>query len=149
MTESLINRDKKSLQKEVIKAAKQAYIHDFIMTLPNGYDTVVGERGIRLSGGQKQRLFIARELFRKPKLLILDEATSALDSKSEKFIKESIDLLKGKITVLIIAHRLSTIKNVDYVYVLEKGEIIEHGKYHLLKANKNSQLSKLISLQEL
>ncbi len=149
MTESLINRDKKSLQKEVIKAAKQAYIHDFIMTLPNGYDTVVGERGIRLSGGQKQRLFIARELYRKPKILILDEATSALDSKSEKFIKNSIDMLKGKMTVLIIAHRLSTIKDVDYIYVLDKGEMIEEGTYKLLKNDKKSYFSKLIALQQL
>ena len=81
--------------------------------------------------------------------MILDEATSSLDSKSEMFIRESIDLLRGKTTVLIIAHRLSTIKNVDYVYVLDKGEIIEHGEYKLLRSNKNSQLSKLISLQEL
>ena len=140
--------DNKLINK-VIHAAKQAYIHDFIETIPDGYNTIVGERGMKLSGGQKQRLFIARELFRKPKILILDEATSSLDSKSEMYIKESIDLLKGKITVLIIAHRLSTIKNVDYVYLLEKGEIIEHGKYELLKANKNSQFSKLISLQQL
>ena len=149
MTELLINKEKKSVPKEVIKAAKQAYIHDFIMTLPNGYHTVVGERGIRLSGGQKQRLFIARELYRKPKILILDEATSALDSESEKFIKNSIDLLKGRITVLIIAHRLSTIKDVDYLYVIDKGEIIEEGTYKFLKSDKNSYFSKLISLQQL
>ena len=82
MKELSINRNNNLLQKEVIKAAKQAYIHDFIMILPNGYNTVVGERGIRLSGGQKQRLFIARELYRKPKILILDEAPSELDTKS-------------------------------------------------------------------
>ena len=136
-------------KKNVIQAAKQAYIHDFIKTLPNGYNTIVGERGIKLSGGQKQRLFIARELYRKPKILILDEATSSLDTKSEKFIKESIDLLKGKMTVIIIAHRLSTIKDVDYLYVLNKGEIIEEGTYKLLKADKKSHFSKLISLQQL
>ena len=149
MTKCLINNDKNTLQKEVIKASKQAYIHDFIMTLPNGYDTVVGERGIRLSGGQKQRLFIARELFRKPKILILDEATSALDSKSEKFIKNSIDRLKGKMTIIIIAHRLSTIKDVDYLYILDKGEIIEEGTYKSLKDDKKSYFSKLIALQQL
>ena len=149
MKEIRIDDNKNMIEKEVIEAAKQAYIHDFIMTLPNGYNTIVGERGIRLSGGQKQRLFIARELYRKPKILILDEATSALDSKSEKFIKDSIDLLKGKMTVLIIAHRLSTIKDVDYIYVLNKGEIIEKGTYELLKADKKSYFSKLISLQQL
>jgi subfamily B ATP-binding cassette protein MsbA len=148
--ESLNKTDSNNkLLNKVTQAAKQAYIHDFIDSLPDGYNTIVGERGIKLSGGQKQRLFIARELYRKPKILILDEATSSLDSKSEMFIKESIDLLRGKTTVLIIAHRLSTIKNVDYVYVLDKGEIIEHGEYKLLRSNKNSQLSKLISLQEL
>ena len=147
MRESLINKE--FLKKEVIKAAKQAHIHEFIITLPNGYNTIVGERGIRLSGGQKQRLFIARELYRKPKILILDEATSALDTKSEKYIKDSIDLLKGKMTVVIIAHRLSTIKDVDYLYILNKGEIIEKGTYKFLKADKKSHFSKLISLQQL
>ena len=92
------NSNNKLLNK-VTQAAKQAYIHDFIESLPDGYNTIVGERGMKLSGGQKQRLFIARELYRKPKILILDEATSALDSKSEMFIKESIDSLKGKMTV--------------------------------------------------
>lgn len=149
MSEIILNKNKNSIKKEVIKAAKQAYIHDFIMTLPSGYNTAVGERGIKLSGGQKQRLFIARELYRNPKILILDEATSSLDSKSEKFIKESIDLLKGKMTILIIAHRLSTIKDADYLYVLNAGEIIEKGSYKSLKADKNSHFSKLISLQQL
>ena len=115
MTESLINRDKKSLQKEVIKAAKQAYIHDFIMTLPNGYDTVVGERGIRLSGGQKQRLFIARELYRKPKILILDEATSQLDSKSQKIVLNLMKNLKKSTTIIMVTHREETLKIADNI----------------------------------
>jgi len=130
-------------------AAKQANILDFIESLPNGFNTVVGDRGVLLSGGQKQRIFIARELFRKPKVLILDEATSALDSKSEKNIQKSIESLKGKLTVIIIAHRLSTIKNVDKIYVIENGKIIEEGTYEDLKMNFNSKLSKLISQQVL
>ena len=85
---------------------------------------MVGDRGILLSGGQRQRLFVARELFRKPNLLILDEATSALDSESEKEIQKSIDNLKGKITVIVIAHRLSTIKNVDLILVLKDGRLL-------------------------
>ena len=91
--------------------------------MPDGYETYVGGSGLKLSGGQRQRIFIARELFRNPKLLILDEATSALDNISEKAIQKSIDLLKGKITVILIAHRISTLKNTDYLYVLNEGKI--------------------------
>ncbi len=137
------------LYNEVKAAAKKASIDEFIEALPNGYETVVGERGLRLSGGQKQRLFIAREIFKKPRLLILDEATSSLDSKSELLINNSLDTLRGETTILIIAHRLSTIKNVDYLYILERGKIIEKGTYKKLKSDRDSYLSKLISLQEL
>lgn len=131
------------------EAARQANILDFIDSLPNGLNTVVGDRGILLSGGQKQRLFIARELFRKPSLLILDEATSSLDSESEKSIQASIEMLKGKITVIIIAHRLSTIKKVDKIFLIKKGKIIEQGTYDELKNNHKSEFSKLASLQVL
>jgi len=141
-------RDKVFIEK-IIYAAKLADLDDFINTLPSGYSTVVGERGVRLSGGQRQRLFIAREIFRNPRVLILDEATSALDSESELSIQKSIDKLKGKVTVIIIAHRLSTIKNVDYVYLLHKGSIIEHGSYEQLKNLKTSKLNKLIDLQNI
>ena len=110
---------------------------------------MVGDRGVRLSGGQKQRIFIARELFRKPSLLILDEATSALDTKSEAQIQKSIDNLKGSMTIIIIAHRLSTIRNVDYVYVLNLGEVVEHGSYQSLRNSNTSQLNKLIKHQAL
>jgi subfamily B ATP-binding cassette protein MsbA len=135
--------------KEIIDAAKKANIADFIDTLPEGYDTFVGDRGIRLSGGQKQRLFIARELFRKPSLLILDEATSSLDSESEFKIQKSIDNLKGQVTSIIIAHRFSTIRNVDCIYVIKKGELVESGKFQELLDLPNSNFSRLAKRQKL
>lgn len=134
-------------EKKIRDAAKQANILNFVESLPNGFNTIVGDRGILLSGGQKQRLFIARELYREPSLLILDEATSSLDSESEKSIQASIDMLKGKITVIIIAHRLSTIKKVDKIYLMNKGKIIEEGSYDDLKNDNKSEFSKLVSLQ--
>jgi subfamily B ATP-binding cassette protein MsbA len=143
-----INEDS-HLLKRVQTAASQAHIAHFINTLPEGYQTLVGDRGLRLSGGQRQRLFIARELFRRPNLLILDEATSALDSESERAIQQSIDELKGQTTVVIIAHRLSTIKNVDQVYVLDKGELVEQGRYEDLRDAEQSRFGKLASMQAL
>ena len=134
---------------EIKAAAKEANLHEFIESLPDGYYTDVGDRGVRLSGGQRQRLFIARELFRRPNLLILDEATSALDSESEKAIQISIDALKGKMTIIIIAHRLSTITNVDNIFVLNKGLIAEQGSFEELRNKSDSLFSKLVSLQEL
>jgi subfamily B ATP-binding cassette protein MsbA len=136
------------LREQIHDAARQAYAHRFIEALPEGYQTVVGDQGVRLSGGQRQRLFIARELFKNPNLLILDEATSALDTESERYIQQSIDSLKGEMTVVIIAHRLSTIKNVDYVYVLDKGRVIEEGTYEEL-ANQGSQFREMVQMQSL
>ena len=147
MWDKTISKDERIIK--IKKCSEQANIHHFISDLPEQYLTQVGDRGIRLSGGQIQRLFIARELYRDPKLLILDEATSSLDTESEEFIQESINKLKGKVTLLIIAHRLSTIRNVDYLYVLEKGEIIEEGTYDVLRNKNNSVLQKLISKQNL
>lgn len=138
-----------ALENEIHHAAKQAYAHDFIMDLPQGYNTVVGDRGIRLSGGQRQRLFIARELFKQPNLLILDEATSALDTESERYIQDSIDALRGEVTVVIIAHRLSTIKNVDHVYVLDEGEVIEQGSYQELRNHTESRFREMVEMQSL
>ncbi|MCP3932985.1 MAG: ABC transporter ATP-binding protein [Bacteroidetes bacterium] len=137
----------KECSQEIEKAAEQAFCHPFISDLPEGYQTIVGERGVKLSGGQRQRLFVARELFKKPSLLILDEATSSLDTESERYMQKSIDQLKGIMTVIIIAHRLSTIKNVDHIYVLDNGKIIENGSYDQLMENKNSRFGKMIEMQ--
>jgi len=116
-------------QMEIEAAAKQADIHDFIMSLPDGYDTKVGERGVRLSGGQKQRVSIARVFLKNPPLLILDEATSALDNESERNIQKSLFKLSHGRTSLIIAHRLSTIKHADMIMVVEDGRIVERGTH--------------------
>ena len=129
---------------QVEAAARAANAHTFITELPEGYDTVLGERGTRLSGGQRQRLAIARALLTDPPILILDEATSALDTESERLVQQAIDRLLAGRTVFVIAHRLSTVVNADQILVLERGEIVErgthaellalHGVYHRLHA---------------
>jgi subfamily B ATP-binding cassette protein MsbA len=112
---------------EVMQAARAAYAHDFIMAQPQGYDSVVGDRGTLLSGGQRQRIAIARAILSNPSVLILDEAASALDAESEQLVEASIDSLKGAVTILVAAHRLSTIRKADHIYVLEGGRIVESG----------------------
>ncbi len=114
---------------EVIEAAKLANAHEFILELENGYDTYVGERGVKLSGGQKQRISIARAFLKNPSILILDEATSALDNESERLVQESLNKLAKGRTTLIIAHRLSTIKNADNIVVLTAKGIEEQGTH--------------------
>lgn len=114
---------------DVVEAAKHANIHDYVMTLPDGYDTVIGERGVRLSGGQKQRLSIARVFLKNPPILILDEATSALDNATEIMIQQSLDKLCQGRTTIVVAHRLSTIKNADKIAVVADGEICEEGTH--------------------
>jgi ATP-binding cassette subfamily B protein len=124
---------------EVVEAAKKSYIHDYIITLPHGYNTTVGERGLKISGGQRQRVAIARAILKDAPILILDEATSSLDSKTEKLIQEGIELLlkDTKKTVIAIAHRLSTIKDMDRIIVLDKGKIVEEGTHFQLMKIKN------------
>ncbi|WP_276356902.1 ABC transporter ATP-binding protein [Cohnella caldifontis] len=114
---------------EIAAAAKKAYAHDFIAALPQGYDTEIGERGVKLSGGQKQRLALARVFLKDPSILILDEATSALDNESEKLVQESIQGIGRDKTVLLIAHRLSTVVHADTIFVMKHGEIVEQGSH--------------------
>ncbi|MCR1980203.1 ATP-binding cassette domain-containing protein, partial [[Clostridium] innocuum] len=119
---------------EIIEAAKKANIHDFIMGLPDGYDTYVGERGTRLSGGQKQRISIARVFLKDPRILILDEATSALDNESERHIQKSLEELAKNRTCITIAHRLSTIRNADEIIVISENGMEERGTHNELLA---------------
>lgn len=131
---------------EVIKAAQAAYAHDFIMDMPQGYQTSIGDRGIRLSGGQRQRLCIARALLKNAPILILDEATSALDTESEQMVQKALDNLMTDRTTFVIAHRLSTVINAEMIVVLEKGRVVESGTHQELVAN-NGLYNRLCSTQ--
>lgn len=129
---------------EVVAAAKTANAHDFIAAFPDGYDTVVGERGLSLSGGQKQRVAIARALIKKPSILILDEATSALDPESERLVQDAVDRAKVGRTVILVAHRLSTIKTADRIAVISDGRVVEHGTFAQLAARGDSVFSQVV-----
>ncbi len=135
-------------EEEMDNACKQAHAYEFIHELPRGYDTEVGDRGVRLSGGQRQRIALARAIIRKPELLLLDEATSALDSQSEMLIQQAINDIARETTIVIVAHRLSTIAHADYIYVMENGRIIEQGTYNQLVAH-NGVFAHMIQLQSL
>ncbi|MDF3024305.1 MAG: transporter ATP-binding protein, partial [Alphaproteobacteria bacterium] len=136
-------------QEEIIAAAKKAFAHEFIETLPKGYDTLVGERGVKLSGGERQRVAIARAILSDAPVLILDEATSSLDSISEHYIQMALEeLMKGR-TTITIAHRLSTIQKADRILVFDKGEIIEQGNHASLMARPDSRSKALYDMQAL
>jgi len=134
---------------QIRDAALRARCLEFIEAMPQGFETPIGDRGVKLSGGQRQRLAIARELLRSPEILVLDEATSALDTESEVAIQQSIDQLKGQITIVIIAHRLSTIRNCDRVFVLHGGKIVEDGGFDELATRSGGLFRKMCELQEL
>ncbi len=130
----------------IIEAAKEASAHAFIINNPNGYDTIVGDAGLKLSGGQRQRIAIARAMLRKPGIMVLDEATSSLDNIAEKKVQEAIDNISKHTTVIVIAHRLSTIQNADKIFVLEKGRVVEQGRHEALLNNKGAY-SRLYTMQ--
>ncbi len=134
---------------EVFAAAKAANAHEFIMELPEGYDTKVGERGVKLSGGQKQRVAIARVFLKNPTILVLDEATSALDLESESLIQDSLEKLASNRTTIIVAHRLSTITHADKIFVIDHGELKEMGTHHELMQQKDGTYYNLFQIQQL
>jgi len=136
-------------RKRINAAAVLANGERFINETEMGYDTVIGDKGVKLSGGQRQRVAIARELFKEPEIMIFDEATSALDTESEQLIQQSINSLKGERTIVIIAHRLSTVRNCDYIYVLKEGRIVGEGSFDELYKDKNSIFSKMCQAQNL
>ena len=132
---------------KVVEAAKTANAHDFILELPNGYDTVIGERGLKISGGQRQRLSIARALLKNPQIMIFDEATSALDNESEILVQEAIEQLMKNRTTFVIAHRLSTIRNASKIVVLEKGMIVQTGTHDALIKDESGLYNKFYEMQ--
>lgn len=133
-------------EEELIAAARSANAHDFITSLPKGYDTIVGERGIKLSGGQRQRVAIARALLKDPAVLLLDEATSSLDNESELLVQDALSKLMRNRTTLIIAHRLSTVRIAHRIAVLDKGRVIELGTHEHLMA-RQGLYAKLYEMQ--
>ena len=143
--DNIMYGDPSANEKKLIDAAQKANIYDFVESLPEGFDTYVGERGVKLSGGQKQRISIARVFLKNPPVFIFDEATSSLDTESEILIQQSLELLSQNRTTIIIAHRLSTVKNADYLYVMNHGQVVEHGT-HTELLEKKSYYHKLYTM---
>ena len=139
--------DPEASEDQLWEALQFSSAAEFVLKLPDGLDTIIGDRGIRLSGGERQRLVLARAILRKPSILILDEATSALDTMNETKIQEAIEKLKGEITVIVIAHRLTTIRNADQVIVLDQGKIVQSGDFFKLSADNKGLFSRLLSNQ--
>ncbi len=146
--ENILYGKPKATEEEMIDASKKACCYDFIMDLENGFDTLVGERGVKLSGGQRQRIAIARAILKNSPILILDEATSALDSITEKEIQSALKNLMENKTVIAIAHRLSTLNNMDRIIVLDKGKIVEDGTKEELLAINNGLFKKMWDMQK-
>ena len=145
--ENILYGKEDATEEEVIEAARQSNSWEFIKTFPEGLETIVGERGVKLSGGQRQRIAIARAILKNPAILLLDEATSSLDAESEKLVQEALDqLMKGR-TSIIIAHRLATVREVDCIFVLDEGRIVEQGTHDVLSAKENGLYSSLAKLQ--
>ncbi|MCD7033165.1 ABC transporter ATP-binding protein/permease [Metabacillus sp. GX 13764] len=136
-----------AMEVELLEALEFSSAAEFVKNLPDGLDTIIGDRGVRLSGGERQRIVLARAILRKPSILILDEATSALDTENESKIQAALEALKGQMTIIVIAHRLSTIRNADQVIVLEQGEIIQKGAFQQLAQEKKSMFSHLLGKQ--
>lgn len=149
LSENIAYGNPDATEAQIIDAAKKAFAHDFIMTLPNGYDTLVGERGVKLSGGERQRVAIARAVLADAPILILDEATSSLDSISEHYIQQALERLMEGRTTITIAHRLSTIQKADRILVFDQGTIIEQGSHAALMANPASRYKALFDMQVL
>jgi len=132
---------------EITEAAKAANAHEFISQSPGGYDTIIGERGVKLSGGQRQRLTIARAILKNPDIMIFDEATSALDNESEILVQEAIERMMKSRTTFVIAHRLSTIRNATLIFVIEEGKIIQSGTHQQLMQIEDGLYKKLYEMQ--
>ncbi|MDQ0883029.1 ABC transporter ATP-binding protein [Peribacillus sp. V2I11] len=145
--ENLLIIDPEASDESIWESLEFAAAADFVNKLPQGLDTLIGDRGVRLSGGERQRLVLARAILRKPAILVLDEATSALDTENEAKIQSAIERLKGKMTIIVIAHRLSTIRNADQVLVMDQGEIIQVGEYNQLASEKRGMFSNLLGIQ--
>jgi ABC-type multidrug transport system fused ATPase/permease subunit len=145
--ENILYGNPQATDNQLVEAAKKANAWDFISSFPEGLETIVGERGIKLSGGQRQRIAIARAILKDPKILILDEATSSLDAESERVVQDALNTLMEGRTSLVIAHRLATVREVDCIYVIDGGRIVEKGTHDELSALENGVYNNLAKLQ--